>query len=185
MVRVMTKALIGVVDLCLSGLIRHLQKHCLFPVPGISEGATSGKVLWLLDVSPGINIDLEFYYANCEGRPGRSSGKTFGNSLTTGCFQCWPFVFAVPSQMTHLVASLTLDSARSCVMQLHFLATGVSPCLMFLLVLSIFAMVAACTSRAVETLSATSSSRTGSLSSGHGIIHNELSNSSEIDSSKG
>ncbi|GKD38230.1 hypothetical protein Tco_1258437, partial [Tanacetum coccineum] len=29
----------------------------------------------------------------------------------------WPFVLAVPSLMTHLVASLTLDSARSCVMQ--------------------------------------------------------------------
>ncbi|GKA89406.1 putative reverse transcriptase domain-containing protein [Tanacetum coccineum] len=28
----------------------------------------------------------------------------------------WPFVSAVPGQMTHLVASLTLDSARSCVM---------------------------------------------------------------------
>ncbi|GJX10008.1 hypothetical protein Tco_0199867 [Tanacetum coccineum] len=33
----------------------------------------------------------------------------------------WPFVFAVPGQMTHLVASLTLDSVRSCVMQGAFL----------------------------------------------------------------
>ncbi|GJX64625.1 putative reverse transcriptase domain-containing protein [Tanacetum coccineum] len=32
-----------------------------------------------------------------------------------------PFVSAVPGQMTHLVASLTLDSARSCVMQVAFL----------------------------------------------------------------
>ncbi|GJR56203.1 hypothetical protein Tco_1406724 [Tanacetum coccineum] len=29
----------------------------------------------------------------------------------------WPFVSVVPGQMTYLVASLTLDSARSCVMQ--------------------------------------------------------------------
>ncbi|GJU14659.1 putative reverse transcriptase domain-containing protein, partial [Tanacetum coccineum] len=29
----------------------------------------------------------------------------------------WPFVFAVPSLVAHLVTSLTLDSARSCVMQ--------------------------------------------------------------------
>ncbi|GKC36429.1 hypothetical protein Tco_1048813 [Tanacetum coccineum] len=36
----------------------------------------------------------------------------------------WPFVFAVPGQMTHLVASLTLDSARSCVMQGAFLTQG-------------------------------------------------------------
>ncbi|GJS64127.1 hypothetical protein Tco_0678691 [Tanacetum coccineum] len=35
----------------------------------------------------------------------------------------WPFVFAVPGQMTHLVASLTLNSARSCVMQVAFLNT--------------------------------------------------------------
>ncbi|GKF13196.1 hypothetical protein Tco_0054658, partial [Tanacetum coccineum] len=29
----------------------------------------------------------------------------------------WPFVFAVPGLVTHHVTSLTLDSARSCVMQ--------------------------------------------------------------------
>ncbi|GJS33352.1 hypothetical protein Tco_0531734 [Tanacetum coccineum] len=33
----------------------------------------------------------------------------------------WPFLSAVPGQMTYLVASLTLDSARSCVMQGTFL----------------------------------------------------------------
>nr|GFA54328.1 hypothetical protein [Tanacetum cinerariifolium] len=33
----------------------------------------------------------------------------------------WPFASTVPSQMTHLVASLTLDSVRSCVMQGAFL----------------------------------------------------------------
>ncbi|GJW12620.1 hypothetical protein Tco_1578447 [Tanacetum coccineum] len=36
----------------------------------------------------------------------------------------WPFVSVVPGQMTHLVASLTLDSARSCVMQGAFLTQG-------------------------------------------------------------
>nr|GEU65610.1 hypothetical protein [Tanacetum cinerariifolium] len=36
----------------------------------------------------------------------------------------WPFVSVVPGQMTHLVASMTLDSARSCVMQGAFLTQG-------------------------------------------------------------
>nr|GEZ59607.1 hypothetical protein [Tanacetum cinerariifolium] len=36
----------------------------------------------------------------------------------------WPFVFVVPGQMTCLVASMTLDSARSCVMQGTFLTQG-------------------------------------------------------------
>ncbi|GJZ90226.1 hypothetical protein Tco_0662153 [Tanacetum coccineum] len=36
----------------------------------------------------------------------------------------WPFISAIPGQMTHLVASLTLDSARSCVMQGAFLTQG-------------------------------------------------------------
>ncbi|GKB98332.1 hypothetical protein Tco_0984469 [Tanacetum coccineum] len=36
----------------------------------------------------------------------------------------WPFVSAVHGQMTHLVTSLTLDSARSCVMQGAFLTQG-------------------------------------------------------------
>ncbi|GJX44763.1 reverse transcriptase domain-containing protein [Tanacetum coccineum] len=36
----------------------------------------------------------------------------------------WPFVSAVPGLMTHLVASLTLDNARSCVMQGAFLTQG-------------------------------------------------------------
>nr|GEU86162.1 hypothetical protein [Tanacetum cinerariifolium] len=44
---------------------------------------------------------------------GSSSGKTSENSLTT-----------VPSQLTHLVASITLDSARLCVMQGVFLTQG-------------------------------------------------------------
>nr|GEX36167.1 hypothetical protein [Tanacetum cinerariifolium] len=39
----------------------------------------------------------------------------------------WSFVFAVPSQKTHLVASITLDSARSCVMQGAFLTQGTVP----------------------------------------------------------
>ncbi|GJW48774.1 hypothetical protein Tco_0080420 [Tanacetum coccineum] len=38
----------------------------------------------------------------------------------------WPFVYTIPGQMTHLVARLTLDSARSCVMQGEFLTQGKS-----------------------------------------------------------
>nr|GEY84692.1 hypothetical protein [Tanacetum cinerariifolium] len=47
------------------------------------------------------------------GRPGSSLGKTSKNSLTT-----------VPSQMTHLVASITLNSTTPCVMQGAFLTQG-------------------------------------------------------------
>ncbi|GKG07047.1 hypothetical protein Tco_0330016, partial [Tanacetum coccineum] len=36
----------------------------------------------------------------------------------------WPFIFAVLGQMAHLVASITLDSARSCVIQSAFLTQG-------------------------------------------------------------
>ncbi|GJY75562.1 hypothetical protein Tco_0480678, partial [Tanacetum coccineum] len=36
----------------------------------------------------------------------------------------WPFVFAVYGQMAHFVASITLKSARSCVMQSAFLTQG-------------------------------------------------------------
>ncbi|GKF16782.1 hypothetical protein Tco_0061700 [Tanacetum coccineum] len=36
----------------------------------------------------------------------------------------WPFVSVVPGLMTHLVASLILDSARSCVMQGALLTQG-------------------------------------------------------------
>ncbi|GKE99849.1 hypothetical protein Tco_0023200 [Tanacetum coccineum] len=36
----------------------------------------------------------------------------------------WPFVSVVLSQMAHIVASITLDSARSCVMQSVFLTQG-------------------------------------------------------------
>nr|GEW41598.1 reverse transcriptase domain-containing protein [Tanacetum cinerariifolium] len=36
----------------------------------------------------------------------------------------WPFVFAIPGHVAHLVASITLDSARSCVMQGAFLTQG-------------------------------------------------------------
>nr|GEU69869.1 hypothetical protein [Tanacetum cinerariifolium] len=36
----------------------------------------------------------------------------------------WSFISAVPSQMTHLVVSITLDSARSRVMQGAFLTQG-------------------------------------------------------------
>ncbi|GKF29949.1 hypothetical protein Tco_0096291 [Tanacetum coccineum] len=36
----------------------------------------------------------------------------------------WSFVSAVSGQVTHLVASITLDSARSCMMQGAFLTQG-------------------------------------------------------------
>ncbi|GKF48379.1 hypothetical protein Tco_0141630, partial [Tanacetum coccineum] len=36
----------------------------------------------------------------------------------------WPFVSAVPSQMTHLVATLTLNNAMSYMMQVAFLTQG-------------------------------------------------------------
>ncbi|GKF31197.1 hypothetical protein Tco_0100995, partial [Tanacetum coccineum] len=36
----------------------------------------------------------------------------------------WPFVSAVLGQMVHFVASITLNSARSCVMQSSFLTQG-------------------------------------------------------------
>ncbi|GJT37459.1 hypothetical protein Tco_0937324 [Tanacetum coccineum] len=36
----------------------------------------------------------------------------------------WPFVSAVLGQMSHLVTSITLNSARSCVMQSAFLTQG-------------------------------------------------------------
>ncbi|GKE45733.1 hypothetical protein Tco_1473017, partial [Tanacetum coccineum] len=39
-------------------------------------------------------------------------------------FSGWPPVLGVPGLMTHLVASLTLDIARSCVMQGAFLTQG-------------------------------------------------------------
>ncbi|GKD58158.1 hypothetical protein Tco_1295667 [Tanacetum coccineum] len=70
------------------------------------------------------------------GRPGRSSGKTSGNSLTTGMMASnyspgsqitssgWPFVSKVLSQMAHLVEIITLNSARSYVMQSAFLTQG-------------------------------------------------------------
>nr|GEV03182.1 hypothetical protein [Tanacetum cinerariifolium] len=36
----------------------------------------------------------------------------------------WPFVYAIPGHVAHLVASITLDSARYCVMQGAFLTHG-------------------------------------------------------------
>ncbi|GJZ11512.1 hypothetical protein Tco_0546271, partial [Tanacetum coccineum] len=64
------------------------------------------------------------------------------------------FISAVPGQMTYLVVNPALDRARSYVMQGAFLTQGVS--LGPVLVFSVFAMFAACASRAVATLLATS-----------------------------
>nr|GEW75790.1 hypothetical protein [Tanacetum cinerariifolium] len=97
----------------------------------------------------------------------------------------WSFAFAVPGLLTHLVTSLTPDSANSCVIQVvvvaivgvvlvvvgssvssinklslvivgPFLAIGVLFVLVFLLVLLVFSMLAACASRVAAMLSATS-----------------------------
>nr|GEU35959.1 hypothetical protein [Tanacetum cinerariifolium] len=56
-------------------------------------------------VAPGTNSIWSSTWKT-RGRPGSSSGKTSRNSLTT-----------VPSQMTHIVAIITLNSARYYVMQ--------------------------------------------------------------------
>ncbi|GKA75629.1 hypothetical protein Tco_0782007, partial [Tanacetum coccineum] len=72
-------------------------------------------------------------------------------------------------QMTHFVASSTLDSAISCVMQGAFCTKGGFPVpllLVFLLVLSVFAMLAACAFKAVATLSATSCRMTSKVMAG-------------------
>ncbi|GJW21119.1 hypothetical protein Tco_0031741 [Tanacetum coccineum] len=47
-----------------------------------------------------------------------------GSSLGIITSSGWPFVSAVLGQMAHLVASITLDSARSYVMQSAFLTQG-------------------------------------------------------------
>ncbi|GJS93400.1 hypothetical protein Tco_0800368 [Tanacetum coccineum] len=50
--------------------------------------------------------------------------------MTSNCYwwqitsSSWPFVSAVLGQMAHLVANITLNSARSCVMQSAFLTQG-------------------------------------------------------------
>ncbi|GJV01150.1 hypothetical protein Tco_1334719 [Tanacetum coccineum] len=51
----------------------------------------------------------------------RSILKGWFNKITSSG---WPFVSAVLSQMAHLVANITLNSARSCVMQSAFLTQG-------------------------------------------------------------
>ncbi|GJV58970.1 hypothetical protein Tco_1465070 [Tanacetum coccineum] len=48
----------------------------------------------------------------------RSISKGWFNKITSSG---WPFVFAVLGQMAHLVTSITLSSARSCVMHSAFL----------------------------------------------------------------
>ncbi|GKA15568.1 hypothetical protein Tco_0695315 [Tanacetum coccineum] len=55
-----------------------------------------------------------------QGRKEGSGGKFVPEITSSG----WPFVSAVLGQMAHLVASITLDSARSYVMQSAFLTQG-------------------------------------------------------------
>nr|GEW15062.1 hypothetical protein [Tanacetum cinerariifolium] len=65
-----------------------------------------------------------------EGRPGLSERSCLLAGMKNYQYWLliapsgWSFVSVVPSQMTHLVASITLDSARSCVMQGAFLTHG-------------------------------------------------------------
>nr|GEY62532.1 zinc finger, CCHC-type [Tanacetum cinerariifolium] len=64
--------------------------------------------------------DIAFYVGKLSkytSNPGTQHWQAIQRIASSG----WPFVFAVSFQMTHLVASLTLDSARSCVMQSAFL----------------------------------------------------------------
>nr|GEV69859.1 putative reverse transcriptase domain-containing protein [Tanacetum cinerariifolium] len=74
----------------------------------------------------------------------------------------WSFISEIPGQMAYPVASLTLDSTRSYVMQGAPFTQGTISSIpiggvsLGLVVLSVFAMLAACASRAAETLSATS-----------------------------
>ncbi|GKC25221.1 hypothetical protein Tco_1027371, partial [Tanacetum coccineum] len=75
-------------------------------------GAPQGEGARATGAAPGIKSIWNSTWRT-GGRPGRSSGKTSENPLTT-----------VPGQMTHLVASLTLDSARSYMMQGTFLTQG-------------------------------------------------------------
>ncbi|GKD19244.1 hypothetical protein Tco_1208402, partial [Tanacetum coccineum] len=51
----------------------------------------------------------------------RSILKGWFNKITSSG---WPFVSAVLIQMAHLVANITLNNARSCVMHSAFLAQG-------------------------------------------------------------
>ncbi|GKB23364.1 hypothetical protein Tco_0862765 [Tanacetum coccineum] len=57
-------------------------------------------------------IDLKFYW-RMGGRPGMTNYRYWLLIASSS----WSFVSVVPSQMTHLVGSITLDSARSSVMQ--------------------------------------------------------------------
>ncbi|GJU03916.1 Fe-S cluster assembly factor HCF101, chloroplastic [Tanacetum coccineum] len=58
------------------------------------------------------------------------SNNTLARCMASNCYwqqitsSGWPFVSVVLSQMTHLVANITLNSARSCVMQSVFLTQG-------------------------------------------------------------
>nr|GEV76542.1 hypothetical protein [Tanacetum cinerariifolium] len=104
----------------------------------ISEGANLYGA-WATGAAPGTNSIWNSTWRT-GGRPCSSPGKNFRNSLITGTYPCLRsglderscpiagmffhghcYLPSVPSQMTHLVASITLDSARSCVMQDAFL----------------------------------------------------------------
>ncbi|GJR26410.1 hypothetical protein Tco_1102642 [Tanacetum coccineum] len=81
------------------------------------------------EITFGKNLDLELNFKVS----GLSGARSWELNLLTSTGELeegrvassgWPFVSAVPGLVTYLVASLTLDSARSCVMQGAFLTQG-------------------------------------------------------------
>nr|GEU71240.1 zinc finger BED domain-containing protein DAYSLEEPER-like [Tanacetum cinerariifolium] len=93
------------------------------------------------------------------------------------CLEINPF----RSQFVKFVFKLLDLSPETVLLYQKLLEFNPGACLGFLFVLPIFSMLAACASRAAATRSTI---RTGLLPSGHDTIHNELSNSTKIDSSK-
>ncbi|GJW71661.1 hypothetical protein Tco_0128578 [Tanacetum coccineum] len=74
---------------------------------GSSLGIVGGGLSALICIMPFLSTGM---ISNCHWQQITSSG--------------WPFISAVLGQMAHLVASITLKSARSCVMQSAFLTQG-------------------------------------------------------------
>ncbi|GKA28272.1 hypothetical protein Tco_0714440 [Tanacetum coccineum] len=106
----------------------------------------------------------------------------------------WPFVFAVPGQMTHLVASLTTDNKLE---HASISPDGFLPSILLLLVIIVAVAIVVMVILVVVVVGEGvllgpgdvlhviisifhGSSGTGSLSSGRGMIHNEFSNSAKI-----
>ncbi|GJU51701.1 hypothetical protein Tco_1221256 [Tanacetum coccineum] len=116
----------SVVEFCLSFVVVFWIIIVLRILPmgsPVVTRAPEGEVLGLQGVAPGINFDLEFLLGEWEGKasleardmdtkllsaPGNPN-NTLARKLITS--SGWPFVSAVLSQMAHLVANITLNSA--------------------------------------------------------------------------